>query len=285
MKNILIYGSGGYIESIVLPRVRVAAPGLRIAVMSNRPAHSANFAAKQGIECLHSLSDIPSFDAFFLASSPLDYPDFMRVLPDSARVWVEKPLCELAEGELEAIAHAGGRFATPPNTGMNKRHLPELANLAGRPEISGTIDMRIEYTPAMGQGLWRHYLLRGGVYWADGVHAFDLGLFLLGDDARIAFTRMDGGMWEADVTSPKGRIRVRVGREVDERTELCGTPCPALWSPDAGQRSFDANFACFMAGNSNWHSVVSCHGKILRAYLSYLMANGLTNGYAEPGAH
>lgn len=283
IKNLLIYGTGGYIESIVLPRIRAKVPDLRIAVMSNRPAHSANFAAKQGVECLQSLADIPSFDAFFLASSPLDYPDFMRALPDTARVWVEKPLCELAEDELRAIVQAGERFAVPPNTGMNKRHLPELVELAGISEISGTIDMRLDYAPAMEHGAWRQYLLRGGVYWADGVHAFDLGLFLLGDGAGISFTRMDAGMWEAEVASPKGRIRVRVGREVEERTELNGTRWPELWSPDAGHRSFDANLAGFLEGNSNWQAVVACHEKMLKACLARIAANGPAGGYAEPG--
>ena len=280
MKKILIYGSGGYIESIVLPCLQSKFPGKDIVIMSNRPVHALNIARKYGVTPLLSLDDIFDFDTFFLASSPLDYPEFIRRLPFRSHVWIEKPVCEMSSDALDDITSAVVAQRISAHVGLNKRYAISITSYVNSDSIEGQINLNIPFDPGMWRTSWRQYLLHGGVYWADGIHAFDLALYLLGENANLSFSCMNCEGWKAIADSPRGKIYIHVGNSASNYLVLNGQQLTDFWSPATSIQSFETNLAGFLQGESNWDSAFSSHSRIIAAGSSYCSKHGCSGFYA-----
>ena len=63
------------------------------------------------------------------------------------------------------------------------------------PISGGKIDFKVDYDVNVKLYNWKHAMIFGGIYYTDGIHAIDLALTVLGNNADISAASIVNENW------------------------------------------------------------------------------------------
>jgi predicted dehydrogenase len=263
MKKLLIIGAGGYISAIVIPTLKEHFKGIEITVLSKRPSNTLTVAARNNVNAIESLDDIKKYDLYFLAIPPVDYEYFLKLIPKDKPLWIEKPLSEASEEHLMQIENLLQKFTSNIYVGFNKR---EILNEVALPNsnTSGKLSMKVYYEESMNKNLWKQYMLKGGVYFADGIHMIDLALYILGEDSSIELVVKTDDLWKFEVISTKGKLIVEIGNHALDLIDINGYQNSDFVKYENSLKFFNLSFAKFIDGKSNYKVSLVNSRKIIK---------------------
>lgn len=267
-KSLLIIGSGGYIDAVVLPEIKSHFPNLKIGVLSRRPHRSKTFALQNDLYEVKNLEEIKDYNYYFLASSPLDFTTYINYFSEGSHLWLEKPISELALEEHNLIKESLKKFSTI-RVGFNKRFLlPQ--ELLESPNLQGEITFHVERNEASSKSLWKDYMIQGGVYWSDGVHAIDLAQFVLGIDSQITFKEFNQSLLHAEVTHGESKIDVKIGNDQKNRIKINQVELKDFMTNEISRSLFNQNFSEFMKEKSNIEDTLIFNQNCIEAYKNFI---------------
>ena len=262
MKKLLIIGAGGYITAIVIPTLKKYFTNIDITVLSKRPSNTETVAIRNNVKAIKNLDDISSYDLYFLAIPPIDYEYFLKLIPKDKPLWIEKPLSEVDSIHIDSIEKLLSQFTSNIYVGFNKR---EILNDIKLPQsnIVGNLSMKVDYEDAMNKNLWKQYMIKGGVYFADGIHMIDLALYILGKDAIIKMTSKTDDLWTFEVISKIGKIIVSIGNDVKDLVQIDSYKNTQFTCYDNSLKFFKLSFEKFMDKKSNYLNCLLNSRKII----------------------
>lgn len=254
--KILLIGVGGYVDAVVIPTLKRYFPGWQITLYGHDPVNSYNVAQRHSV-IVYDEEPFKKYDIFFLTVPFWDYKYFIDQIPNDRLLWLEKPLEDIEANAIERF-HDSIRDRIPKTfIGMNRRQLLENSNnelYLG--QINGNFKIPVDYSFFSLIGSWKHSMIKGGIFYTDGIHAIDLALLILSDKVKIVSASFDRKNWQFLVKGTLGKIEVTIGDIGEEKYMLNDFDLlSTVKNENVGQTLFLRAFKKFLDGHTNVDSV------------------------------
>jgi hypothetical protein len=273
--KILIIGVGGYIDAVVLPIITKLFKPSEIYIASHNSLKSHNLSMNLGLSVHTGLLD--KYDFYFLNTPIWDYSTFLDLIPNNKPLWIEKPISDIANGELETINKCIEQRNSNTYVGFNQRKLYGLQSIMKSKFIEGSLDFRVEFNKSVLYSQWKHCMIEGGIFYTDGIHAIDLALFILGEKSLIsnAYTK-NPYTWIFEVVSERGKIIVTIGN-IDKNKYILNSNniIEQEKVKNLSQTLFKRAFEDFLKGDDNY----ICSYQNSLVIRDAIRINNLTNIY------
>tara|TARA_Y100000389_G_scaffold10797_1_gene10031 strand:+ start:15164 stop:15994 length:831 start_codon:yes stop_codon:yes gene_type:complete len=272
--KIIIIGIGGYVDAVVLPILKRNYKQLDISLLSHNPLKSHNIA--EHLSCSVHDGSLEKYDYYFLNTPIWDYESFIKKIPLNKPLWLEKPIADISDNNLEIIRSLIEQRTASTHVGLNQRYINKLTSYKNNENIRGTFDFKVEFNPAMSCTDWKHSLVEGGIFYTDGIHAIDLALYILGEKSEITSAIIsECDKWQFNVKSKKGEIQVNIGLVDESRYLINSENILVDEGKNRSQSMFRDAFYAFLNGESNFDSCYRNFVKIRDA----ITLNNLTSVY------
>jgi hypothetical protein len=256
--KVFVYGAGGYFESIIYPILHKYKHS-QIYLANRRPLACYNYS--KIFDRVHQASDINNFDLYFFAGNPHDSYEFLKIIPVTSKVWLEKP-CIPLNGNLYSFSNLIETKKLKLRTGLSRRML--LRHVKNRPFNIASIGSTVA-----GTDTWKNMQVSGGSNYVDGVHAIDFALDMVGDGNITAWSS-DKNQWAMEFRgSRKGaQINLEIGPAVPSEFKIDFIDFN-FWGRDISLSCFKENLDLALQGESNFNEFQVNFTKIQDAAVKY----------------
>jgi hypothetical protein len=250
----LIIGYGGYVKSTVIPACRRAR--IPFEIISKNPVNTLNAAFIHNLKCPISLEQaIESHSEIILALPTEELIGILKIIPKTKKIWIEKPISELCGVGYDHISKLLRSWDAPVYVGMLKRGI--LTSLE-----QGSIN-KILISLNVGDDLGWRSNIKGGVVWADGIHAFDLGYQILGLNAKIVNLNIEKNSVQYQLIGSNSVVDIRVGN-FENKLIIDENDMSYFLNYEYSIKFMNEMMGHWLAGNSNLESCMATQEIIMK---------------------